>query len=96
MAIILGLEGEGPVEELDTSRVHEIKAGNLYAMNDRERYLIHDKTRSRVFCTFVPALSATETHDEDGSLSKSQGMTEQFGRNIGIKLYRLASAPITS
>ena len=65
------LEGEGTVEELDTGKVHEIEAGTLYAMNAHDRHRIHAKTRMRVVCTFVPALTGTETHDEDGSLSRS-------------------------
>lgn len=62
------LEGEGSVEELDSGRVHDIKAGTLYAMNDHDRHRIRAKTRMRVICTFVPALTGHETHDADGSL----------------------------
>ena len=62
------LEGEGTVEELDTGKVHEIKAGTLYAMNNHDRHRIKAKTRMRVVCTFVPALTGSEKHDADGSL----------------------------
>ena len=62
------LEGEGTVEELDSGRVHDIKAGTLYAMNDHDRHRIRAKTRMRVICTFSPALTGDETHDADGSL----------------------------
>ena len=62
------LEGEGTVEELDNGAVHTIKAGTVYAMNDHDRHRIRARTRMRVICTFFPALTGEETHDEDGSL----------------------------
>ena len=62
------IEGEGTVEELDSGRVHEIKPGTLYAMNDHDRHRIRAITRMRVICTFVPPLTGTEVHDADGSL----------------------------
>lgn len=62
------LEGQGTVEELETGAVHEIKAGTLYAMNNHDRHRIRAKTRMRVICTFFPALTGDEVHDEDGSL----------------------------
>ncbi|MBE9556076.1 MAG: ectoine synthase [Proteobacteria bacterium] len=62
------LEGQGTVEELETGTVHEIKAGTLYAMNNHDRHRIRAKTRMRVICTFSPALTGDEGHDEDDSL----------------------------
>lgn len=62
------LEGEGTVEELDSGKIHDIKAGTLYAMNNHDRHRIRAKTRMRVICTFFPALTGEEVHDADGSL----------------------------
>lgn len=62
------LEGEGTVEELDTGKVHEIKAGTLYAMNNHDRHRIRATSHMRVICTFFPALTGDEVHDADGSL----------------------------
>lgn len=62
------LEGEGTLEELDTGTVHKIMPGTLYAMNNHDRHFIRAKTRMRVVCTFYPALTGEEKHDEDGSL----------------------------
>ena len=62
------LEGEGTVEELDTGKIHEIRAGTLYAMNNHDRHRIRANSRMRVVCTFFPALTGKETHDADGSL----------------------------
>jgi L-ectoine synthase len=65
------LEGEGTVEDLATGTIHEIRAGTIYAMNNHDRHRLHAKTRMRVICSFVPALTGRETHDEDGSLRGS-------------------------
>ncbi len=62
------IEGAGGVEELESGRVHEIKAGTLYAMNNHDRHRIRAITRMRVICTFVPPLTGDEIHDADGSL----------------------------
>ena len=62
------LEGEGTVEELDKGKVHQIRPGTLYAMNDHDRHLIRARTRMRIVCTFFPALTGDEVHDADGSL----------------------------
>lgn len=62
------LEGRGTVEELDTGRVHEIRPGTLYAMNTHDRHRIRITETARLICTFVPALTGDEVHDEDGSL----------------------------
>ena len=62
------IEGEGTVEELESGRVHEIKAGTLYAMDNHDRHRIRAITRIRVICTFVPPLTGDEIHDADGSL----------------------------
>ena len=56
------------MEELENGRVHEIKAGTLYAMNNHDRHRIRATTRMRVICTFVPPLTGSEVHDSDGSL----------------------------
>ncbi len=62
------LEGRGIVEELDTGAIHDIRPGTLYAMNNHDRHRIKITERTRVICTFFPALTGLETHDEDGSL----------------------------
>src|SRR5262245_41973134 len=62
------LEGEGTVEELDNGRIHEIRPGTLYAMNNHDRHRLRARTRMRIVCTFFPALTGNETHDADGSL----------------------------
>ena len=62
------LEGEGSVEELETGKISQIRPGTLYAMNNHDRHHIRITKRMRLICTFVPALTGEEMHDEDGSL----------------------------
>jgi L-ectoine synthase len=62
------IEGEGTIEELANGTLHPIKPGTVYAMNDHDRHRIRITKRTRVICTFVPALTGEETHDADGSL----------------------------
>ena len=62
------IEGEGTVEELENGKIHEIRPGTLYAMNDHDRHRIRATTRMRILCTFYPALTGHEVHDADGSL----------------------------
>ena len=62
------LEGEGTVEELDNGKVHDIRAGTLYAMNNHDRHRIRANNPHTGLCTFFPALTGDEKHDADGSL----------------------------
>ncbi|NJM93017.1 MAG: ectoine synthase [Rhodospirillaceae bacterium] len=62
------LEGEGTIEELDSGKVHAIRPGTLYAMDDHDRHRLRAGTRMRIVCTFFPALTGDEVHDADGSL----------------------------
>ena len=62
------IEGEGTVEEVASGRIHNIKAGTLYAMNNHDRHRIRAITQMRIICTFVPPLTGGEEHDVDGSL----------------------------
>jgi L-ectoine synthase len=62
------LEGSGTVEELETGKIHQIRPGTLYAMNNHDRHRILVNQRMRLICTFFPALTGDEKHDADGSL----------------------------
>lgn len=61
------IEGEGILEELDTGKVHELKPGVMYCLDNHDRHRIISKTPMRLICVFNPALKGGETHDEDGS-----------------------------
>lgn len=54
------LEGRGTVEELDSGKVHDLRPGTIYAMDGNERHHIRIVERTRLVCTFVPALIGRE------------------------------------
>ena len=62
------LEGQGMLEDLESETVHRIQPGMLYAMDKHDRHRIRITERTRLICTFVPALTGDEVHDENGSL----------------------------
>ena len=62
------IEGAATVEELESGKIHQIRPGTLYAMNNHDRHRIKVSRRMRLICTFVPALTGDEVHDADGSL----------------------------
>ncbi|GGE13615.1 L-ectoine synthase [Marinithermofilum abyssi] len=61
------VEGEGEVEELETGKVHPIKDGTLYCLNNHDRHQLRAKTDMRMICVFNPPCTGRETHDEDGA-----------------------------
>ena len=61
------IEGEGDVTDLATGRVHRLKPGTMYALDQHDRHRIDAITDMRLVCVFSPALVGPETHDEDGS-----------------------------
>jgi len=62
------IEGEGTLEELENGTMHQIRPGTLYAMDNHDQHRIRITKRTRLICTFVPALTGDENHDKDGSL----------------------------
>ena len=62
------LEGGATIKELETGRVHMIRPGTLYAMNNHDRHRIRITERTRLVCTFVPALTGLDQPDADGPL----------------------------
>lgn len=61
------VEGEGEIEEVDTGKVHQIRDGMLYVLNNHDKHLLRGHTDMRLICVFTPALTGHEVHDADGS-----------------------------
>lgn len=61
------VEGEGEIVERDTGKVHAIRPGTLYALDQHDRHILRAKTRFRMVCVFNPPVHGPETHDADGS-----------------------------
>jgi len=60
--------GDGTIEDLASGRVHPIRDGVLYALNDHDRHILRGGSRDmRLICAFNPPVTGRETHDSDGS-----------------------------
>jgi L-ectoine synthase len=60
--------GDGTIEDLASGRVHQIRDGVLYALNDHDRHILRGGSRDmRLICAFNPPVTGRETHDSDGS-----------------------------
>ncbi|MFC3041434.1 ectoine synthase [Virgibacillus xinjiangensis] len=61
------IEGEGQIEEVENGgKMHDLKPGTLYLLNDHDKHKVHAKTQLRMVCVFNPPLVGTETHNEEG------------------------------
>ncbi len=62
------IEGEGEVEA--GGKVHPIKVGTIYALNENDKHYLRAKTDMRLVCMFAPALKGDESHNlSDGDSS---------------------------
>ncbi|MFA9560099.1 ectoine synthase [Evansella sp. AB-rgal1] len=60
------IEGEGEVVTLKDNKVHEIKAGSIYALDEHDEHLLRGKTDMRMVCVFNPPITGKEIHDKNG------------------------------
>ena len=61
------IEGEGEVENIVTGEVFPLKPGTMYVLDKYEKHRLNSFTSLRLMCVFSPALTGSETHDEDGA-----------------------------
>lgn len=60
--------GNGTIEDLKTGKVHDIRDGVIYALNNNDRHILRGGTEDmRLICAFNPPVTGGETHDSDGS-----------------------------
>lgn len=59
--------GEGEIEDLGTGKIHPIKDGTMYALNNHDKHYLRSKKDMRLICVFNPPLVGREDHDEDGA-----------------------------
>ncbi len=60
------IEGEGEVETISDGKVHPIKAGTVYSLDEHDEHLLRGTTDMRMVCVFNPPLTGKEIHDENG------------------------------
>jgi len=61
------IEGEGEVETIADGKIHPIKPGTMYALNDHDEHYLRAFSELRLVCVFNPALTGREVHLADGS-----------------------------
>lgn len=61
------LDGEGSIEDLATGKVHAIRPGILYALDQHDRHVLRARSRLTMACVFNPPVHGAETHDENGA-----------------------------
>lgn len=61
------VDGTGEVEDKKTGKIHKIKSGVMYALNEHDKHALRAETDLRLVCVFNPPCVGKETHDEDGA-----------------------------
>lgn len=63
------IEGAGEIVEKDNGRVHAIREGTVYALNQHDRHILkaNQGVPMRMVCVFNPPVTGREVHDADGA-----------------------------
>lgn len=63
------IEGAGEIEEKTNGKIHPIREGTVYALNEHDQHILRANkgTQMRMVCVFNPPVTGRETHDKDGS-----------------------------
>lgn len=68
MEAVYCVAGDGEIEDLRTGKIHPIKNGTMYLLDDNDEHLLRGgKEDMRLICTFNPPVTGREMHDEDGA-----------------------------
>lgn len=68
---VLVLKGTGTIEDLGTGKVHQLKPGVLYALNENDRHIVRPDTDILTACVFNPPVNGREVHDKNGAYPAS-------------------------
>ena len=60
------IEGSGEIETVADGRVHAIRPGVVYALDDHDEHYLRAREDMRLVCVFNPPLTGGEVHDEKG------------------------------
>lgn len=61
------IEGEGEIETLADGRVHPIRPGTVYALDQHDAHVLRARSTLRLVCVFNPPVAGTEVHGADGA-----------------------------
>lgn len=59
--------GIGEIEDIATGKVHSIKDGTMYLLDQHDEHYLRGFTDMRLICTFNPPVTGREKHDDDGA-----------------------------
>lgn len=58
--------GKGEIEEVKSGKVHKLKDGTLYALDEHDEHYLRAYSDMTMICVFNPPLVGNEVHDENG------------------------------
>jgi L-ectoine synthase len=61
------ISGEGEIEELADGKVHPVKPGTIYALNNHDKHKLRATTEMKMACVFNPPLHGKEVHNAQGA-----------------------------
>jgi len=61
------ISGKGSIEDLATGKVHEIRPGVMYALDQHDRHTLRAEEELVLACCFNPPVTGKEVHRADGS-----------------------------
>jgi L-ectoine synthase len=64
---VLCIQGEGEIETADDGKVHPIRPGVMYALDQNDKHTLRARTTMKMVCVFNPPLIGKEVHGEDGA-----------------------------
>lgn len=61
------ISGEGEIEELAGGKVHPVKPGTIYGLNNHDKHKLRATTEMKMACVFNPPLHGKEVHNAQGA-----------------------------
>ncbi|PHP65598.1 L-ectoine synthase [Zhengella mangrovi] len=61
------ISGSGSIEDLATGKVHQIRPGVMYALDQHDKHILRAEDEMILACVFNPPVTGQEVHQDDGS-----------------------------
>ena len=61
------VRGHATLTDLATGKVHDIRAGTMYALDQHDKHILKVHEEVTMMCVFNPALVGPEVHDAEGT-----------------------------
>jgi len=61
------MSGEGEIENLEDGKVHPIKEGSLYILNNNDKHILRAFKEMKMACVFNPPVTGKEVHNAEGA-----------------------------